>query len=107
MAAQIEKTATIELSGLVKLKGNIDQCNNLLGAMKIRADDIDESGVIIRLVRETMARCSLYVQTDLIETLTPREAPMVPPQAEPVNEEVPQDGGDDGEPESDSAESMA
>lgn len=76
-------------------------CNNLLGSLRIRVEDLDESGQIIKIVRENLARCSGAIEKDL---LTPESEPLKFGEEEPVNEEgVDNDGNADTESEPESA----
>ena len=72
--------------GAMKLKQVIDGCNTVLGTLKIRIEDMDESGEIIKAVRINLAQCSAYIQADIINAFEEGPAPI-----EPVIEEVPEE----------------
>ena len=99
--------------GVMKLNQIIDGCNTLLGTLKIRVEDIDESGEIIKTVRLNLARCSAFIQADLVNAFEEGPAPIK--EAAPVEEvlevEEPQlaeeevvadDGNSHGKPEPES-----
>ena len=99
--------------GAMKLKQVIDGCNTVLGTLKIRIEDMDESGEIIKAVRLNLAQCSAYIQADLINAFEEGPAPIeevVPVEEVPEEEKtqlaeeevVADDGNSYGEPESES-----
>ena len=93
---------------IMKLNQIIDGCNTLLGTLKIRVEDIDESGEIIKTVRLNLTRCSAFIQADLVNAF--EEATPVEEVREEVcdnEEEVTEDVGDKSEPEPTANEPIA
>ena len=96
--------------GAMKLKQVIDGCNTLLGTLKIRVEDIEETGSVINIIRGNLSQCSAYVETDIINAADVAPAPIEPAVEEPTVEEpqlteeevVADDGNSYGEPESES-----
>ena len=91
--------------GAMKLKQIIDGCNTLIGTLKIRAEDIEETGPIINVIRSNLSRCSTYIETDIINVPDVPPAPIEPTVEEPqlaVEEVVADDGNSDGKPEPES-----
>lgn len=93
--------------GAMKLKQVIDGCNTVLGTLKIRIEDMDESGEIIKVIRSNLAQCSAYIQADLINAFEEGPAPIEEvPEEEKTQlaeeEVVADDGNSYGEPESES-----
>ena len=78
--------------GAMKLKQVIDGCNTVLGTLKIRIEDMDESGEIIKAVRLNLAQCSAYIQADIINAFEECPAPIeeAAPVEEVLEEEKPQ-----------------
>lgn len=96
--------------GAMKLKQVIDGCNTLIGTLKIRAEDIEEIGPIINVIRGNLSQCSAYIETNIINVADESPAPIKPVIEEPavedpqlaVEEVVADDGNSYGEPESES-----
>ena len=91
--------------GAMKLKQVIDGCNTLLGTLKIRVEDIEETGSIINIIRGNLSQCSAYIETELINVPDAGPAPIEPAVEEPqlaVEEVVADDGNSYGEPKSES-----
>lgn len=91
--------------GAMKLKQVIDGCNTLLGALRIRIEDIEETGSVIKIIRNNLSQCSAYIETDIINTPDVAPAPIEPAVEEPQlsEEEVTENAGDESESESESA----
>ena len=96
--------------GAMKLKQVIDGCNTLLGTLKIRVEDIEETGSVINIIRGNLSQCSAYVETDIINAADVAPAPIEPAVEEPTVEEpqlaeeevVADDGNSHGKPEPES-----
>lgn len=96
--------------GAMKLKQVIDGCNTLIGTLKIRAEDIEETGPIINIIRNNLSQCSAYVETNIINAADTSPAPIEPAIKESAVEEpqlvveevVTDDGNSHGEPKPES-----
>lgn len=85
--------------GVMELKKVLDGCVVLLGSIKVRVEDVNETGAQLDVIRKNLVACSAYVETELVNAFD--DVPDVTAElAQPVEEEVSVDDGNDGEPDS-------
>ena len=88
--------------GVMELKKVLDGCATLLGSIKVRVEDLNETGAQLDVIRRNLVSCSAYVETELVNAFNdvPDVTAEVAQPVEPVEEEVTVDDGNDGEPDS-------
>lgn len=85
--------------GVMELKKVIDGCATLLGSIKVRVEDLNETGAQLDVIRKNLMACSAYVETELVNAfndvpdVTAEAAQPVEETVEPVEEEVVADDG--------------
>lgn len=91
--------------GIIDLKRVLDGCTALLGSIKIRIEDMDETGRALDVIRRNIAQCAAFVETELINAPepTPVEEDLEVEESQlAVEEVVADDGNSYGEPKSES-----
>lgn len=88
--------------GVMELKKVLDGCAVLIGSIKVRVEDLNETGAQLDVIRRNLLSCSAYVETELVNAFNdvPDVTAELAQPVEPVEEEVTVDDGNDGEPDS-------
>lgn len=89
--------------GVIELKKVLDGCVVLLGSIKVRVEDLNETGAQLDVIRKNLAACSAYVETELVNAFNDVPdvtAELAQPVEEEALEEVLVDDGNDGESDS-------